>query len=356
MTSQLIELGFNSFIIKNREKLEVLKQLPVSQQNIHMIVNSIDIETPNKSIKKIISDKYKLDIDIDFLNTWEILNEFSFLKSSKNYNIVTIGNNSEQYLSAIKIFRDSNKDLYCNIKITGEKETLEKDDILCSDKNDIMNLNGKINVKNSKMIKIFKKEYINTTKDIFKKKKNANFIFCCGIEPIKYYEEQSTNEILLGEILTGVFILEETGSMVIKIYDIFTAFTIKIIMLLNLLFKEVHITKPTSSYDYTSEKFIICVDYKENKEIIKLLQSILEKIDKIKSDLYLNDILSDLEINQDIKNEIININKKLINHEYITINKMYEFILSKNYFGVQYHEYLDIQTKNVNLWINRYLK
>ena len=353
MNEQLIELGFNNFIKKNREKLEILKQLPVSQQNIHMIINSFDLEIPTKSIKTIIKDKYKLDIDINFIKIWEILNDFPLLDNKKNSSIITIGNETSQELNAIKLFRKSNKDLYCNIKITGEKETLEKDDILCSDTEDIINFKAEINYKN---IKILKKEYINKTKELFKKKKLANLVICCGIQPIQYYEEQSINEILLGEILTGIFILDTDGNMIIKIYDIFTVLTIKIIMLLSVLFKEIHITKPKSSYDYTSEKFIICIGYKEDKEVIKIFQTLIEKIDKIKSDLYLTDILPELDINKEFKNEIIDINKKLIDIEYTTINKMYEFILSKNYFGVQYHEYLDKQSKNIDLWISTYLK
>ena len=53
--------------------------------------------------------------------------------------------------------------------------------------------------------------------------------------------------------------------------------------------------------------------------------------------------------------EIIQINQELSDLQYQVINKMYKFIQGKNYFGVDYHNEVNVQVQCSEEWIKKYL-
>ena len=59
---------------------------------------------------------------------------------------------------------------------------------------------------------------------------------------------------------------------IVKIFDIFDVITVKILYLLTTYYKDVYITKPLTSREGNSEKYIVCQDFIgiNNEEISKL--------------------------------------------------------------------------------------
>lgn len=96
------------------------------------------------------------------------------------------------------------------------------------------------------------------------KNKNINFITCDGgfTENNDFSsKEQLHHHLIFNEIATSLFILNENGNFIVKIFDIFTELTFDYLYLLSYLFKEVYICKPNTSRPTNSEKYLVCKGY-----------------------------------------------------------------------------------------------
>ena len=58
-------------------------------------------------------------------------------------------------------------------------------------------------------------------------------------------------------------------NFVLKIFDIFTLPTIQIIFILSSVYDNVYICKPNTSRIANSEKYLVCKNYKHNRNLIK---------------------------------------------------------------------------------------
>lgn len=102
----------------------------------------------------------------------------------------------------------------------------------------------------------------NLIKDL--ENKNINFITCDGgfTENNEFSsKEQLHHHLIFNEIVTSLFILNENGNFVLKIFDIFTELTFDYVYILSYLFEEVYICKPNTSRPTNSEKYLVCKGY-----------------------------------------------------------------------------------------------
>jgi len=74
-------------------------------------------------------------------------------------------------------------------------------------------------------------------------------------------QEQSAYHLILCEITAAFSTLNIDGTFILKIFDTFTTFTIKIIYFLTTRFKEVRLTKPFTSRPANSEKYLVCTGF-----------------------------------------------------------------------------------------------
>lgn len=75
-------------------------------------------------------------------------------------------------------------------------------------------------------------------------------------------QENNSRKIIYAEITTTLLIQEKNGSMVCKMFDLFTKFSLQIIYLLTLLYEQVYIVKPLTSRPANSEKYIVATRFK----------------------------------------------------------------------------------------------
>lgn len=75
-------------------------------------------------------------------------------------------------------------------------------------------------------------------------------------------QETNSRKIIYAEITTTLLIQEKSGSMVCKMFDLFTKFSLQIIYLLTLLYEQVYIVKPLTSRPANSEKYIVATRFK----------------------------------------------------------------------------------------------
>ena len=105
-------------------------------------------------------------------------------------------------------------------------------------------------------------------------------------------QEVSAYRIILCEIVAAIGSLKINGFFILKIYDIHTIFTKKIIYFLTSLFKNVYIVKPFTSRPANSEKYVVCKHFLgvKNKNLIYQLYNIIENWDNNIVDIFENEL------------------------------------------------------------------
>ncbi len=75
-------------------------------------------------------------------------------------------------------------------------------------------------------------------------------------------QEISSCQIIYSECVVAMCILRERGTFVCKVFDLFTSTMVRILYLLHSNFDEVYFYKPDTSRPANSEKYLVCVGYK----------------------------------------------------------------------------------------------
>lgn len=98
---------------------------------------------------------------------------------------------------------------------------------------------------------------------VTKNGKKAELITADGRDEIKNLddEEMIMYKLLFTEIVYAVCCQAEDGVFILKIYDMFTDFTCKLIQYLTQMYNMVYVTKPHTSRSASSEKYLVCVEF-----------------------------------------------------------------------------------------------
>lgn len=123
-------------------------------------------------------------------------------------------------------------------------------------------------------------------------------------------QEKLSQKMILSEIICALYTQKIGGNFVIKVFDLFSSFTLSLVYLLYIFYEEMHIYKPKTSRPANSEKYIIVKNFKGCTKIQR--ESLLKCL-----------------LNFDLNENIIELNFK-INNDFIY--EMYEFnnIFQKN--------------------------
>ncbi len=91
-------------------------------------------------------------------------------------------------------------------------------------------------------------------------------------------QEQMASNLILVEALYTIIMQKKDGNCIIKMYDIFTKYSIDIIYLLSSFYKELYVTKPSTSRTANSERYIVCKTFKfdSTKEYYNIFKKLLE--------------------------------------------------------------------------------
>ncbi len=172
-------------------------------------------------------------------------------------------------------------------------------------------------------------------------------------------QEINSCQIIFSECYLALNILKKYGTFVCKIFDIFTSPMIKILYLMCTLFEEVYLYKPETSRPANSEKYLVCIQYKdtlsiEDKEhllnLIKLYQdSIINKtlLDNETFDL------SGFKIPNDFVHSLINYNKDYIENQKFYLQKTIKLAYEKPSHE-DYEKLVKEQVKNAVSWCKKY--
>lgn len=121
-----------------------------------------------------------------------------------------------------------------------------------------------------------------------------------------------------------------------------------------MFYNEVYIYKPFFSRPTVSEKFIICKNFEYDQEKDnKLLNNYISNLDDIltkMTNMYVFDILPNLELPTEFLNKFKFMNIKLVNPQQIMINNIITYIKENNYYGDKFQMHRELQINATKWW------
>jgi 23S rRNA U2552 (ribose-2'-O)-methylase RlmE/FtsJ len=163
---------------------------------------------------------------------------------------------------------------------------------------------------------------LDNIKDIVKNINNKCELITCdgGIDYSINFKNQELDsyEFIYNEILLSLQLQKNDGTLILKIFDIFHNYTIQLIYILYQCYDTIIINKPYTSRNTNSEKYLICKNYKYNKNIIDFL---IDNYENKKFNINLpNSFIKDIKYynNVFVDNQINNINivlKKILSND-----------------------------------------
>jgi 23S rRNA U2552 (ribose-2'-O)-methylase RlmE/FtsJ len=100
-------------------------------------------------------------------------------------------------------------------------------------------------------------------------------------------QEVNSCQIIYSECVVAMSILKEKGTFICKVFDLFTTTMMRILYLLFINFEEVYFYKPETSRPANSEKYLVCIGYKNllNEEdkayLLYLIQNFQTGVQKL---------------------------------------------------------------------------
>uniref|UniRef100_A0A6C0IY69 Ribosomal RNA methyltransferase FtsJ domain-containing protein n=1 Tax=viral metagenome TaxID=1070528 RepID=A0A6C0IY69_9ZZZZ len=325
-----LELNQNRFDLKNLE-LKLSKTINHQDYNLNIfnIVNKYKkyIDNVDKflwdKIKLLVNDYesiYSKEISVSsyipisraYFKFWELLKKYHLINNNANLNTLCLAEGPGGFVEAIYNYRKKHSkfDTKCTCMTLISEDNFipdwKKASFFFKCNKNINLFYGKDNTGD-----LYNPDNI---KELFKKfKKNKIDLATAdgGFDYSSNYQtqEQSSYKLIVCEIISALGCLKEGGNFVIKIFDIHTKFTLKIIYFLTKYFKKVLIDKPVTSRNLNSEKYLICLNFVGIEDV--LLEKFLILIDKWnnyeKKKMYITDIFT-FDIPNDFENLIYNYN------------------------------------------------
>jgi len=316
--------------------------------------------TYNKKRKNDSISNY-IPISRSYFKMWEIFHNFDFFKHYNiNDNLIFshLAEGPGGFMEAAynyKFLKTKNmkqNDLFYGI-------TLKPTDDYIPDWNKIKKI---FNNKNNVKIEYGNLYYINDVKSYIEKFKNNKAVLVTadgGFDYSNNFNGQEINscQIIYSEFIIALNILQINGSFVCKIFDLFSFTMIQILFILSCSFEEVYIYKPDTSRPANSEKYLVCMNYKNNLSeetkmyllnIIETWQNMENKIDDTDSIIFKN-----IKIDNAFIQKINEYNKKYMEIQIFYLNstlKLAETKIEKEH----YYEIIQKQVNNAIDWCNKY--
>jgi cap1 methyltransferase len=182
-------------------------------------------------------------------------------------------------------------------------------------------------------------------------------------------QEINSCQIIYSECSIALNILRSGGSFVCKVFDLFSISMLQIMYILLNCFQYVYIYKPETSRPANSEKYLVCLYYKDNlsEEFKNSLINLIDEWYKLSQKISDSNSNSNSDSNSDsesiifknikVHNSVIQIlnkyNEKYIKNQMFYLNKTIE--LSKIKLEKEhYHEIIQEQVENAKKWCTKY--
>lgn len=169
-------------------------------------------------------------------------------------------------------------------------------------------------------------------------------------------QEINSCQIIYSECIIALHTLRLNGSFVCKVFDLFSVTMIQILYILFCSFEKVYIYKPETSRPANSEKYLICMYYKNNlsNNLKNKLLDIIEKWQNNVETSFNDSILfKNMKIDNAFVQKINEYNQKYMQIQLYYLNNTIE--LAQNKIDKEkYYEIVQKQVNNALEWCNKY--
>jgi 23S rRNA U2552 (ribose-2'-O)-methylase RlmE/FtsJ len=350
------EYGFHHFIHQSKNYINDETKKFEGKKKVWNVLNRYEpvIDNYQQGIAEISKDYFKEISKVDIVNysfykLWEIFMYFDLI-DLKQDGITTahILDNTGAFTQATMFYRD----------MFSKKSKNDKYNFINYKEGTINNI---VTIDIDKKLSDDKRIIITKSSDDIKQK--CDLITADGGfgEMNENLQEQESPTMLIFEILSAIKNLKKNGHFVCKFIETFTDITLKIISILAFLFDNIYFVKPLLSKLSSSERYVVCMNFKygendkELKNVISILENMLDQMMKRKEGSNVVDMFSDFKIPKEIIVSISNMNVMFSNEHFRNISGIITFIRNQVYSGEEYHEKRNEQIEGTKYWTNLYL-
>lgn len=357
--------GFIQYMHKTKDKMEFVDDPNFRGKNFYHVCNPFEhIINNNAKDHSDIATSSKLYFNINngdlgitsraFYKLWEMLMIFDVMPKTGPIISAHLAEAPGSFVQALMFYREKffkkafyDKDEHYTISLDDDNVPAFKKDFK----------------KTYTRVKIYEQDGgdLTTTKSInkFNKfSKTADFITADGgFEwTNENFQEQEAFRLVLGEIITALKTQKNGGTFIIKLFELYTDVSIKLLHILSATYDKTFIFKPYTSRPSNSERYMICKGFKGiDNTIITKLETLLEDMNEHHvAGLEISEILKDFVVPDDYIYAINVSSISIANSQFVAINKTVKFVKSNNYFGDQYHDYLTQQQLASDYWLQTF--
>jgi 23S rRNA U2552 (ribose-2'-O)-methylase RlmE/FtsJ len=266
-------------------------------------------------------------ISRSYFKLWEIIIDFNLLNDIKPQTILCLAEGPGGFMEAIINFREryNIKDNIFGITLKSKHKDVPgwKSSQKLLKKYNIHITYGKDNTGN-----LYNLDNIKYLNNVLKSKvdlitADGGFDFSTDFNK----QEELSYRIIFCEIVSALSHQKINGTFVCKIFDINTLFTLKLLYILTVFYKDVYITKPLTSRPANSEKYIVCKGFKGISEsYLTIFYSYILNWETMD----INNILSFVNLSDYFVYKIKNFNEYLMQYQISVIKRTLELINKNN--------------------------
>jgi cap1 methyltransferase len=170
-------------------------------------------------------------------------------------------------------------------------------------------------------------------------------------------QEINSCQIIYSECIVALNILKKGGSFVCKVFDLFSYTMVQILYIVSSCFEEVYIYKPETSRPANSEKYLVCMYYKDNlsneskSNLLKIIELWNDKTVELTEDDSI--IFKDIKVSNSFIQNLNNYNEQYMETQIYYLNstiKLAEHKIEKD----KYYEIIQNQVNNAIEWCKKY--
>ena len=168
-------------------------------------------------------------------------------------------------------------------------------------------------------------------------------------------QELDSCQIIYSECIIALNILKFNGCFVCKVFDLFSITMIQLLYIISLCFEKVYIYKPETSRPANSEKYLVCMYYKDNlTENTKLtLLNIIEKWQNLTMKPDESIIFDNIKMDNKFIQRLNEYNEEYMEQQIFYLNNTIELAQNKIDKEV-YYDIIQMQVTNAIEWCTKY--
>jgi len=167
-------------------------------------------------------------------------------------------------------------------------------------------------------------------------------------------QENVSFKLILCEIMASIKLQKKGGIFILKIFDMFTEYTLKLVQIIKEYYKELYIIKPLTSRPANSEKYLLFVNFNntDKEDLTNKLENLVKNYSNETKDIFFKNI----EYNAYILHNLVLYNLEYSIKQVFYIQQTIDYI---NYFNEnkndsELNEILNKHIKKSRKWCSKY--